>query len=199
MTPSGYQRQTFISRSESEENDPFCLLDTCQTNLSLSQLAYSSPANAVAARIYCALVKDALEEYSYDAEIAGLEYSVSASSVGVEVELSGYNDKMSGLLEKVVTMMRDLEIDLARFKVIKEQSLRSYKNCFLQQPYYQVGEYTRYLHAENLWLNGELLSELECLTVEDVKGFFPKLLRQTHIEALVHGNLYKEVRRVKQS
>lgn len=165
-----------------------------QTNQSSSQLAYSSPANAVASRIYCLLVKDALEEYSYDADIAGLGYSITSSSVGVEVELSGYNDKMSVLLVKVFSMMRDLEINPVRFRVTKERSLRSYRNCFLQQPYYQVGEYTRYMHADNLWLNGELLGELECLTVEDVKNFFPKLLRQTHIEALVHGNLYKEVR-----
>lgn len=159
-----------------------------------SQLVYSSPANAVAARVYCDLVKDALNEYAYDAEIAGLEYSVSSSSVGLEVELAGYNDKMLVLLEKVITMIKDLDIHPDRFKIIKEKNLRAYKNWIYQQPYHQVGEFIRYMNAQSMWLNGEALAELECLTIEDVKNFFPKLLRQTHIEALVHGNLYKEVR-----
>jgi insulysin len=155
---------------------------------------YSAPANAAAARIYCDLVKDALNEYAYDAEIAGLDYSVGASSIGLEVEVGGYNDKMAVLLEKVITMMRDLQIQPDRFKVAKDRNLRSYRNWIYQQPYHQVGQYSRYMNAQTMWLNEEYLVELENLTIEDVQNFFPKLLRQTHIEMLVHGNLHKEVR-----
>jgi insulysin len=144
--------------------------------------------------MYCDLVKDALNEYAYDAEIAGLEYSVGSSSVGLEIEVAGYNDKMLVLLEKVITMMKNLKIRPDRFKVAKDKNLRNYKNWVYQQPYHQVGEYIRYMNAQTMWLTEECLAELEGLTIEDVQNFFPKLLRQTHIEMLVHGNLYKEVR-----
>lgn len=158
-----------------------------------SPIVYATPANSITARVYCDLVKDALSEYAYDAEVAGLEYSVSVSSVGIEVELSGYNDKMSVLLEKVLHKMKDLEISEDRFKVIKERNLRAYRNWIYQQPYHQVGEYTRYLNTQLVWMHSDILPELEELTSDDVRNLHPKLFRTIHVEALVHGNLYKEV------
>jgi insulysin len=158
-----------------------------------SPLVYATPANSVTTRVYCELVKDALSEYAYDAEVAGLEYSISGSSVGLEVEVSGYNDKMAVLLEKVLTKMKDLEIREDRFKVIKERTLKAYRNWIYQQPYHQVGEFTRYLNSQTIWMHDDVLPELEVLTVDDVKLLYPKILRTMHIEALVHGNLYKEV------
>lgn len=145
------------------------------------------------AKLYCELVKDSLNEYAYDAEIAGLEYSLAAHSLGLDIEISGYNDKMSVLLEKVLTKMRDLDISPSRFNVIKERTLRSYRNWDFAQPYYQVGEYARYLHAQQMWLNDEHLEELETVTMEEVQAFYPLILKQLYIESLVHGNLYKEV------
>jgi insulysin len=50
----------------------------------------------------------------------------------------------------------------------------------------------RWLNVENGFINDELLTELERLTAEDVQAFYPHLIRQMHIETLVHGNLYKE-------
>jgi insulysin len=90
--------------------------------------------------------------------------------------------------------MRDLQVQPDRFKVAKDRNLRSFRNWIYQQPYHQVGEYSRYMNAQTMWLNEESLVELENLAIEDVKNFFPKVLRQTHIEMLVHGNLHKEVR-----
>lgn len=103
---------------------------------------------------------------------------------------------MSVLLEKVIIQMRDLKVLPDRFKIIKEKNLRAYRNWIFQQPYHQVMEYIRYMNSQTMWLNEEVLAELECLTAADVETFFQKILGQTHIEALVHGNLYKEVSRL---
>lgn len=37
-----------------------------------------------------------------------------------------------------------------------------------------------------------MLEELPAVTAEDIRSCFPQLLRQMHIDILVHGNLYKE-------
>ncbi|KAL4904401.1 hypothetical protein BDW74DRAFT_178981 [Aspergillus multicolor] len=155
-------------------------------------LVWATPANLVKSKLYTELVRDALVEYSYDAELAGLDYNLSASLFGIEVCVGGYNDKMAVLLEKVFTSMRDLVINPDRFRIIKEAMTRLYKNAEYQQPYYQVGEYTRYLTAERSWLNEQYAAELEHVEIEDVKAFFPQILRQNHIEVLAHGNIYKE-------
>ena len=151
-----------------------------------------TPANAAKTKLYCELVKDALVEYSYDAEIAGLEYSLGSYTAGIDVDISGYNDKMSVLLEKVLISMRDLEVKPDRFKIVKERLLRGYRNWDFQQPYRQVGDFTRWLGLEKGWINEQYLAELPHLTPDDVSNLYPQLLRQVHIEVLVHGNLYKE-------
>ena len=155
-------------------------------------LVSATPANTVKTKLYCELVKDALVEYSYDAEIAGLDYGLGAFTQGLDIEVSGYNDKMSVLLEKVLISMRDLEVKPDRFKIIKERLLRGYRNWDFQQPFRQVGEFTRWLGTENGWINAEYLAELPHLLPEDISTFFPQLLRQMHIEILAHGNLCKE-------
>lgn len=155
-------------------------------------LAAITPANAVKTKIYCELVRDALVEYSYDAEIAGLEYSLSNSSVGLNVDVSGYNDKMAVLLEKVLVSMRDLKVKPDRFKIVKERLLRGYRNYDFQQPYRQVSDVTRWIVSEYGWINEQYLAELPSITPDDITDFYPQLLRQLHIEMLVHGNLYKE-------
>ena len=155
-------------------------------------LTSAVPANAVRTKLYCALVKDVLVEYSYDAEIAGLEYELDAYIAGMGIDISGYNDKISVLLEKVLVTMRDLEVQPDRFRILKERIIRGYRNWDFQQPYHQVGEFTNWLGSERGWLNEQYLAEITHLTPEDITHFYPQLLRQLHLEILCHGNLYKE-------
>ena len=46
---------------------------------------YYSPRHAVMARIYGGLLDDALAEFSYDAELAGLHYRLSPTAYGFQV------------------------------------------------------------------------------------------------------------------
>lgn len=142
--------------------------------------------------LYCELVTDALVEYSYDAELAGLGYQLSADFVGLQVYISGYNDKMSVLLEKVLHTMRSLEIKVDRFAVVKERLLEEYQNWDYQEPFRQIGDYTDWLTSATGWINEQYLAEVPHLTASDIQQFYPQLLREVHIETLVHGNLYKE-------
>ena len=151
-----------------------------------------TPLVAVMGQLYKELVEDSLMEYAYDAEIAGLDYSTAALSNGFDVAVSGYNDKMPVLLEKVLVSIRDLEVRDDRFDIMKERLMRGYKNFEYQEPYTQSTSYTRYLTSETSWTTFDLLEELNSVTAEDVRQFFPQALRQMHIEVLVHGNLYKE-------
>ena len=151
-----------------------------------------TPENYVKTALYRHLVKDALDEYSYDAEIAGLAYQIGASGIGLTVKVSGYNDKMPVLLEKVLVGMRDLEINSDRFQIMKDRLLRSYRNWEFQQPFHQVGDFTNWLRTERSWINEQLLAEIHHLTPGDISIFYPQLLNQLHIEVLCHGNLYKE-------
>ena len=155
-------------------------------------LVSATPANVVKGKLYCELVKDALVEYSYDAEIAGLDYGLASYDIGLDVDVSGYSDKMSVLLEKVLVSMRDLDVKADRFKIIKDKVLRGYRNFIFQQPYRQVGDFLGWLGREKGWINEHYLAELIHLTPEDISQFYPQILNQMHVEVLCHGNINKE-------
>jgi len=72
-------------------------------------------------RLYALLVTDALNEYSYDADLAGLTYSIEASSLGFYVSVSGYNDKHHVLLRDVLEKAKSLEVRAERLEVMKEK------------------------------------------------------------------------------
>lgn len=50
-----------------------------------SPLAYATPSNCVKTRLYADLLKDSLNEYAYDAEVAGLAYTIENQLEGMLV------------------------------------------------------------------------------------------------------------------
>ena len=157
-----------------------------------SPVASLTPMNAIMTRLYVDLVEDSLNKYTYDAEIAGLEYSLSENAQGLNIELNGFNDKMSVLLEKILLGVRDLEIKQERFDVVKQRLSRAYKNFDYRDPYRQINVFSRILISERSWAPFQMLEELPAVTAEDMHSHFPEILRQTHIEILVHGNMSRE-------
>lgn len=157
-----------------------------------SPILGASAVNTVMQQVYKDLVEDALSTYGYDAELAGLEFGVAQSGGSLTVEVGGYNDKLSVLLEKVIRTMRDLEIRDDRFEIIKERKTRAFENQELLDPYRQVTLFTRWMSKERYCLSRELAEVLPDITAEQMRAFYPQVLRQMHMEMLVTGNVYKE-------
>lgn len=152
----------------------------------------STPHSVVLAAMISGLVQDSLVEYAYNAEIAGLGYYLYGTSVGIMINLNGYNDKMPVLLEKVLTTLKNIEFKEDRFKILKERMTRRYRNSELETPYYQIGTFTKFLGSERVYILEQFLAEIENITLADVKAFHPLFLHKFHIEALVEGNVYRE-------
>lgn len=185
-------RNDQIARTWFKKDDTFWvpkanLIVSCR-----SRLISASAGNSVKAKVFTDLVRDALEEYSYDADLAGLQYNVALHSPGLFVEVSGYNDKLSVLLEQVLITMRDLEVKEDRFEIVKERLIRGYQNWEWQQPYQQVGDYLSWLTSENDYVVEQFVAELPNITADSIREFHKDVMTQMHIEAYVHGNLYKQ-------
>ncbi|KAF2279892.1 LuxS/MPP-like metallohydrolase [Westerdykella ornata] len=155
-------------------------------------LVHLTTRTAVLSALYRDLVQDALQEYTYDADISGLVYEFSNHTTGFNISVEGYNDKLHVLLEKVLVSIRDLEVREDRFKIIMDRTLRGLRNWEFTQPFHQVGSYSRWLKYEKRYMTDELLKELEGITADEVRKFYPLVLSQFHAEILVHGNMYKE-------
>ncbi|GBB86466.1 hypothetical protein RclHR1_01290010 [Rhizophagus clarus] len=185
-------KNTKISRLWYKKDDVFWVPKANIFILLKSPLAYATPLYHVKTQLYSALVKDALNEYLYDAELAGVGYDIDFQIQGLSILISGYNDKLPVLLEKIILKMRNFKVDPERFLLIKEIIQRSYKNSLLDSPYQHSGYYLSYLMTDRMWLNEEKLEALEGVKYEDIEIFYPKLLDQLYIETLIHGNILKE-------
>jgi len=156
-----------------------------------SPLAYLDPHHTNLLHMFVQLYRDALTEYAYAAELAGLTYSLSNSKYGLTLNIKGYNDKQQVLLEKVLDKVTSFTVDPKRFEILKDAYVRALKNFNADQPHQHVVYYTSLLLAEHAWTKEDLLAATSELTVQSLEWFVPRFLSNMHLEVLVHGNMLR--------
>jgi insulysin len=72
-------------------------------------------------RIFTEMIKDSLNEYSYYAELAGLEYSLNNTTDGISISIYGFNDKLHVLLTKIIHKLKNPVFTIDEFARVKEQ------------------------------------------------------------------------------
>lgn len=89
----------------------------------ITPAAYYSPTSAVYTRLFTRMVEDVLNEFSYDAELAGLHYSLYNTAEGLRLLVSGYNHKLAELLKAIVEKINSFSdwADPQRFLLLKDQ------------------------------------------------------------------------------
>lgn len=134
------------------------------------------------------LVCDSLDEITYSASLAGLQYSLSYHSEGFSVCIYGYRDKLPLLLQVVLEKINNLQPQANRLEVFKEkvrasawtkcaelitetpQAIRDYGNFPLQKPADHAEYYARYLVNSVQWTPEEKLLEVMSATYNRYKG-----------------------------
>ncbi|KZT27341.1 hypothetical protein NEOLEDRAFT_1176768 [Neolentinus lepideus HHB14362 ss-1] len=155
-------------------------------------LANATPRSVVMTRLFGSLVTDSLTEYSYDADLAGLSYNLMTHGLGVWVVLSGYNDKIPVLTQRVFASVKQLKVMPDRLEVFKEQIKRDWQNFFLGQSYGISDYFGKYLLTEKQWTLQEMLPEIATVTAEEVQAHTKQLLSEVNMRMLVTGNMTKE-------
>lgn len=89
-----------------------------------SPLLDVTPRNATLARLLCDLFRDSITEKVYDAELAGLQFSIDFGGDHITLGTVGYNDKLADLTESMLKLFMGFKIDLERFGLIKDQVSR---------------------------------------------------------------------------
>jgi insulysin len=65
----------------------------------------------VLADLWCGVVMEELNEFSYDASLAGLDYALYQGKTGVLLSVGGFNDKLPALVASVGRKMREVGMD----------------------------------------------------------------------------------------
>ncbi|KAL2263080.1 hypothetical protein VTK26DRAFT_8305 [Humicola hyalothermophila] len=181
-----------LVRTWFKEDDTFWVPKATLIIMCRSPVVTASVAGWVKSRLFTDLIKDTLAELSYNAELAGLKYNIGPDLRGLYIEVTGYNDKLANLLQRILITTRDLEIREDRFDIIKERVSRWYRNWELSAPYNQISNYMSWLTIDGGHIVEELEAELPCITADALQVFQKELLAQMHMEVLVHGNIHRK-------
>ena len=157
-----------------------------------SPVANDSARHAVLTNLYVRLVNDQLTEFSYDADLAGLSYSLYKHIRGFTVRVSGYDDKQAVLVDRIVDALRDPNFADDRFEIVKENAIRGLKNARKDSPYRLALGEVHLLLTEPSWSEEQLLAAIGDVTAQDLRQFVPKLLEQLYVVALAHGNVSRD-------
>ncbi|XP_020237618.1 nardilysin-like [Cajanus cajan] len=152
---------------------------------------YADVRSCVLSELFIHLLKDELNEITYQASVAKLDTSVTYVGDMLELKVYGFNEKLPILLSKFFAVSKSFMPTEDRFKVIKEDMKRTLKNSNMK-PLSHSAYLRLQILCESFYDVDEKLHYLNDLFIDDLKAFIPGLLSQLYIEGLCHGNLTKE-------
>ena len=148
------------------------------------------------AKLFSGIIQEELIQVSYDANMAGLAYSVGATSRGLDISFWGFNDTLDELVKEVFRSFdkyldkqkhRD-KINAKHFLRVKKELLRAQKNIRYATPYQQImREIPNYLY-DPFWSVNDLVAAYDNLTITEYEEILVELFDSASLKALVFGN-----------
>ena len=157
-----------------------------------SPLASDSPRDAVLTRLYVKAVKDELNEFSYPAYLAGLDYQLYNHIRGFTVRISGYQDKQPLLLKRIAEVLTEPALNSERFELNKADLIRELENASQDRPYNQAVDWVSKLLLPAQWSETDMLAALQNIRHQDLKQFAAMFLQHIEIVALANGNIDRQ-------
>ncbi|EJC99251.1 uncharacterized protein FOMMEDRAFT_170571 [Fomitiporia mediterranea MF3/22] len=142
-------------------------------------------------QMFVDLVEDAVHEYAFYANVAGLRYSLFSATCGFEMNFIGYTDKLHDLVQVVLDKMKHLDIRKDRLKVMIKQERRAVKNDRLLNLCELSESHILYLIEDDCLSTEERLEALKDITVEELSEHVEALLSGLNFVILANGNLRK--------
>ncbi|MGM0449861.1 MAG: insulinase family protein [Pseudomonadota bacterium] len=154
-----------------------------------SPAATGSPRNVVLTRLLAETVRDELNALAYPARIAGLDYQVYSHLRGITIKISGYSDKLPGLMREVLERLRYPEHSPERIQTRLQQIRDDLANAAERRPYEIASSSVHEQLLENVFPHAARLEAAQNLTPEDLKAHVDQFYQSLDPVMLVHGNM----------
>jgi len=154
--------------------------------------ANRSPRSTVLTELYARMIREQLNEFSYPATLAGLNYDIYKHVRGFTVKVSGFSDKQKQLLDRILATLREPFNDAERFESVKDELERKLENSRKDRPYSQTMREVTNLLVRPSWTVAQRLDALQTLSLADLNRFTSELLSEIYVVALAHGNVDDE-------
>jgi len=161
--------------------------------LLLSSAEASSDVAALAkTEMWLRMVKDQLNELTYPAQLAGLDFDIGVDWRGIEISIGGFNQKQGELLEQILHALKQPVWQESRFARLHAQRLRQFENASRQSPYQQlIGELPRLLNRQTPSLTAHEAATRN-LTMPAVAAHVTEVLKSVQLRMLLDGNFDRQ-------
>jgi secreted Zn-dependent insulinase-like peptidase len=149
----------------------------------------SSARNSAFSDLFTEVVEDRLNAYAYPAYLAGLGYEVYPHLRGFSVRISGFSDRQSTLLARIVESLRSTGFDPARFERLRSNAVEDYRNRLLESPARLAMSELQRLLIEDAWPLEDRIEALEQASLEEFREFVQAFFKAGNSLALSVGNL----------
>lgn len=153
-----------------------------------SPLVGQSAQQNASAVLYTALLKDQVNEYTYPALLAGLNFSLYKHAQGISLRISGYDDKQAVLLQELLQVMANPNFDSQRFDNIRKDMIRALENSVAKRPSSQVLDDLRESLLYGEWGEEPVIAALRGMQVEDLNAYVVNFWGSANAEAMIYGN-----------
>ena len=146
--------------------------------------------------LYIAAVNESMNEASYPAKLAGMNYNVSNDAEGISIVVNGYSDSIDDLLKEVLLNMKNISIPEGQFEALRDKMIRDWNNVSLGNATGIAREGMRKMLRKYYYNSPEMADEAGKMTLFEVKEFSKALLKKGYIEGLIYGNVSESQARV---
>lgn len=157
-------------------------------NLAISKYIYD-PAIVIASRLWTSCFLDSINEYLYDARLAELSFQFDLSARGMQLTLTGFNDKLPDFLSSVVKLLKEFRPEEKNFLRFKDLLRREFQSWKTQQPYSHASYYANLVSENYQFEIDSLVAALEATTVDSLSNLLPSILSSSFGTVLAIGNI----------
>lgn len=154
-----------------------------------SPKAGDNPADAVNSELFVRLLRENLNEFSYPASLAGLSYDISRNGRGIVLRISGFDQKQSVLLERILLALQQPQFSAEIFARVQTEYRRELQDSSKQPPYELLLADLPNTLIRNRWPDNELLRYVDKTNVSQLQNFARELMSRIDVEMLVYGNV----------
>ncbi|QYJ80005.1 insulinase family protein [Shewanella acanthi] len=153
-----------------------------------SEQASQTAKHAALTRLYVEMLLDYLTEPTYQAEVAGLSYNIYPHQGGITLHLSGFTGNQETLLALLIQKARERNFTEDRFKLIKSQLLRSWRNAAQAKPISQLFTSLTSTLQKRSYEPARMAQMLEEITLNDLHNHVRAFYEKIYLEGLVYGD-----------
>lgn len=150
------------------------------------------PESIVFGDLYIKYVTEALSDYRFSANLAGLEFKIERKNNGLTIVIEGYSDKARRLCLEIIKALKETQIYEQKFKILKNFLIRQYQNASLENPLLQAYDILKSIVYQEYTTDKTKLLSIRKITLDQFEQFTRSVLNSVYIQGMLYGNITKQ-------